>query len=280
MPKPQKFCIYCGGTGMSKEHMWPDWLRAYVPRNVASWGQQAVTLYRTEDPKHIVRHRTGDPHAAKLRIVCEDCNTGWMSRLQEATKTVLVPLLEGREVILYPKDQQLLARWCAIFVMTNEFAGVDRTKIAVPPSERRYVMERDRAPSNWGIWLGRYKRSEQDGLWAHHSIPISDSNHIVETAEDNTPIANTQATTFSVGELYVTVLSSALIKIVRRWHFGTEGLRLLRQIWPVTRTAVRWPPPYMMGEEASLFSGAFFRAGTGIEVPYGKLFSPDMLKRK
>lgn len=265
---------------MSKEHMWPDWLRNYVPRKIASWDQQAVTLYRTGEPKHVVRRRTGDPHAAKLRIVCEDCNTGWMSRLQEHAKAVLVPVLESHEFVLYRKDQQLLARWCAMFVMTNEFSNNDETKIAVTPAERAYIMKRDRVPANWRIWIGRYKRSNQDGLWAHHSIPIGDGKHIVQTTNDDRPIANTQATTFSVGELYVTVLSSALTEVVRRWHFGTEGQRLLRQIWPVVDAIIHWPPAYMTAEDAASFSGAFFRSGTGIEVPYGKLFSPDMLKRK
>ena len=25
-------CIFCNGRGLSKEHMWPDWLKAYIPR--------------------------------------------------------------------------------------------------------------------------------------------------------------------------------------------------------------------------------------------------------
>jgi hypothetical protein len=201
-----------------------------------------------------------------------------MSRLQNQAKTILVPMLEGREVVLYRKDQTLLARWAAMFVMTNEFSSDDLTKVAIPLPEREFVMNRERVPTNWRIWIGRFNRTDADGLWAHHSIPIRDKKHIVKETEDGRPFANTQATTFVVGELYVTVLSSALTKVVRRWHFGPDGLRLLSQIWPVVDHAVRWPPPLMTAEDAADFAGAFFLSGTGVKVPYGKLFSPDMLE--
>jgi hypothetical protein len=254
--------------------MWPDWLRDHVPRRITSRGQQSVTLYKDREPEHTVRHRTGDPHAARLRIVCEICNTGWMSRLQEQTKAILVPMLAGNNVTLYPKDQKLLARWIAMFVMTNEFSNNDQTKIAISARERTFVMNRNRAPANWRIWIGRFERSDADGLWAHHSIPISDKRHPIDMTEDDRPIANTQATTFAIGDIYVTVLSSAITEIVRRWHFGPRGAQLLKQIWPTIHRAVHWPLPFMALDDATVFAGAFFRSGTGIQVPYGKLFSP------
>jgi hypothetical protein len=30
MSKPRKRCIFCGKTGMSKEHIWGKWLKDYV----------------------------------------------------------------------------------------------------------------------------------------------------------------------------------------------------------------------------------------------------------
>ena len=261
---------------MSKEHMWPNWLKEYVPRKITSWGQQSVTFHRKGVVEAKVRPRTGDPHASKLRVVCQKCNGGWMSRLQEATKPILVPLLQGRGGTLYRRDQQLLARWIAMFVMTNEFSSSDQTKIAIPTAERRFLMERETVPANWRIWIGHYERGLTEGLWAHHSIPISDDNHVVQMTDDNRPIANTQATTFIVGQLYVTVLSSAITQTVRRWHFGERGEQFLRQIWPIKNAIVRLPES-MTTEDASTFAGAFFFAGTRVKVPFGTLFpaSPE-----
>jgi len=31
--KPHGRCIFCGGTGLSKEHIWSDWLSGLIPRN-------------------------------------------------------------------------------------------------------------------------------------------------------------------------------------------------------------------------------------------------------
>ena len=32
--KPPGRCIFCGKVGLTKEHMWADWLRSYIPREL------------------------------------------------------------------------------------------------------------------------------------------------------------------------------------------------------------------------------------------------------
>ena len=253
---------------MSKEHLWPDWLKAYIPRTSPNWGQQSSTLYLDKPADERERINQGDPHAAKLRIVCVRCNTGWMSRLQESAKPVLVPMLLGQPTLLYRRQQQLLARWAAMFVMTNEFATLHPEKISISQSDRVFVMERDRPPSNWRIWIGYYPRDGLDGRWAHYTIPVSDDDHPVMLTRDNEPIPNTQASSFTIGHLFVTVLSSVFPSLVTRWKFDQSSEGLLTQILPVRHPAVRWPPRAMNHIDADRIAGAFFYRGTKFKAPF------------
>jgi hypothetical protein len=34
MSDDQSFCIFCGGTPLPREHIWADWLRAYISKNL------------------------------------------------------------------------------------------------------------------------------------------------------------------------------------------------------------------------------------------------------
>jgi len=32
--KPPGRCIFCGALGVTQEHMWANWLRSYIPREL------------------------------------------------------------------------------------------------------------------------------------------------------------------------------------------------------------------------------------------------------
>lgn len=85
MSKPPGRCIYCGGLGLSKEHIFADWLRDYIPRD-ATEHSMAVTIQWPHMADTRLESKTGDTHARRIRKVCVACNGGWMSELQQAAK--------------------------------------------------------------------------------------------------------------------------------------------------------------------------------------------------
>src|SRR5258706_8629356 len=111
--RPPGKCIFCDQGGLSKEHMWADWLRDYIPRAMLEHIIGEVAIF--PDKRELTRkRRAGDPHSRKIRCVCEECNNEWMSQLQEDAKPFLLPMLTGIHTSLRRKGQTTLAAWVAM----------------------------------------------------------------------------------------------------------------------------------------------------------------------
>src|SRR4051794_130046 len=103
-----RICLFCGGTPVTREHLWPDWLRRKV--------QIAIPF-----PHHIEEEVDGTPtrdisfehppYDQQVRAVCATCNNGWMSHVEETAKPILEPLLEWRGRVLHRRLQRELATW-------------------------------------------------------------------------------------------------------------------------------------------------------------------------
>lgn len=66
------------------------------------------------------------PSAYLLPDVCQECNNGWMGRLEESVKRVLVGLIEGKSKKLAPSDQLLLTTWLVKTALTYDAARQPR----------------------------------------------------------------------------------------------------------------------------------------------------------
>jgi hypothetical protein len=64
--------------------------------------------------------RTGDPLNANVRVVCSNCNNGWMSQIQKNAKPHLIPLFKGESVWLDKKTQAAIATWAMMSTITAE----------------------------------------------------------------------------------------------------------------------------------------------------------------
>jgi hypothetical protein len=161
-----------------------------------------------------------------------------MGKLQERTKPLLLPFLDGEITVIDVNQQQILAAWIAMFVMVAEH--FDPYKVVTPLLERQLLMNEKRAPPNWNIWFGDLdQNSKWPSLLNHFAVPISTPEHIPETMDNGLPRPNTQTMTFRVGRLYVHVRSS-MTDIFENWRFVRPDL--LGQIWPVRRNLIVWPP--------------------------------------
>lgn len=151
-------CIFCQGFGLSKEHIFADWLRDYIPRQMLEHKTRKAHVHPLKGTQASVERRTGDPHSRRIRCVCQTCNNEWMSRLQEQARPFLVPMLIGETTSLHRRSQTTLAAWITVMVMVSEF--VDRDMVAVSQAERAFVHERQKAPNHWRIWIGAHERKK------------------------------------------------------------------------------------------------------------------------
>ena len=102
---------------MAQEHAIPKWLSKAGKRNDNDYYQR-VRNDKTIRTKLI---------EIKTRRICEDCNTGWLSRIELSAKAAVEPLL-GNERRIGEADRWVIARWFTKTVLTTQLAIMPRTQ--------------------------------------------------------------------------------------------------------------------------------------------------------
>lgn len=152
MPKrvPNK-CIYCQGTGMTKEHYWNRWSKKYsIPKNTKEDAYHMHYVHGIDGSK---RRKKWDGHSIdhSMRKVCKTCNGGWLKLVGERAEPVVKNLIKNRPDHLTDEEKLALATWVTTFAMTFEYRDT-KTK-TTPQWERQYVADNQRPPPTWHIWL-------------------------------------------------------------------------------------------------------------------------------
>jgi hypothetical protein len=255
LPTPSRRCIFCNASGVTIEHVWPKWLRAYVPATAKQHAALSGLIHR-QHSERAIRRWAGDPQSRGIKAVCRGCNGGWMSQLEERAKPVLLPLLAGQPRVLSQDDQRVLASWATMHVMVAEFFAPER--IGVPDIDRHlFWMTRQPLP-NWKIWIGNYRRGKWVGYWVHNALAIGEE-YVSYSSEGAVARSNTQTTTFVVGQLYIHAFScSSMPELVDKITLGSLGIKKLAQIAPVKESVVVWPPDAMTNGDADRMAGEIF----------------------
>lgn len=267
MPKPRKLCIFCGGHPITKEHMWPDWLRNYIPRTRLNYHSRSGIMFKKHTKSKISLHG-GDPHSSTVRRVCKSCNSGWMSQLQNLAKPILVPLIENGHISLRKRDQTILAEWITMFTMVAEFKLRSEELVSISAEERHQFKNTQRPLKNWKIWIGKTETDNWKGKYVHTTLAVSSDGVDIAITSDGVPVPNTQTTTFLVGKLYVHVVSSSSFN-PRKQQIST---RLVQRIWPTKTKLLKWPPRWLLSDEEAeglsmaLLRGVAKRTGAA-EIP-------------
>jgi len=246
---------------MSDEHIWGKWIKDYIR---ADRKKHHIHLTRIPSPKSPniteLRIRAGDPLSANVHVVCIDCNSTWMSRIQQETKPILIPLFQSKTTGLGPKAQAQLALWCTMATMTGEFIDRDPLGQGVTLAERQFFRQQSEIPPNWRIWIARYRRYKWKGEWIHLTVPILGPEDVPGIQPGDSAKPNTQTTTFVIGELYVHVMSSSgHPDLTAKWNWPAFSrlTRLLIQIWPPKESFIAWPPESLTDHDADTIPTLF-----------------------
>ena len=236
MAKPPGRCIFCGNGGLSKEHIFADWLKELFPRDETS-----SHTYGTIDPSPVIgvprislRDRPGHGRTRKVRVVCKSCNNGWMSALEERTKPMLLPVIGGQRHRLPLEAQELLATWAAKTVMIAEH--VRPHKDGISQTDRTFLKDRLKPADNWYVWIATYSGSSWRNLTIYQS-----RGHLQKSPVGGPGVIKhyIQATTFGVGHLLVLVVNTSCEEV--RIALSGRDWNGLLQIWPAGRRSILWP---------------------------------------
>lgn len=263
-------CIFCGSTGLTKEHMWADWLRSYIPRELTGHRVRVSTIHFDQSKEETIFQRTGDPHSRRIRCVCLPCNTGWMSRLQENAKPFLIPPLRGEGSGFHRRAQTAVSAWIAMMVMVAEH--IAQGQVAIAQSDRNYLREHGVAPPHWRIWIAKHARKTYP-LFTHNVMSFGTKEEFERLGGITAKVpSNTQTTTICLGKyLLVHIMSSDVAwSIVRRLPPPPPIADAFNQIWPIKTGTLRWPGGGTLNDAGiDLVANDFFNRTIALSRRYG-----------
>jgi len=249
----RRICIFCGGPKlgrkMSKEHLWSDWMNDIFEQ--LGLGEQRVEVLeqfqQNNRPFGEVTQwrRSGGTHTKKIRVVCEDCNSQWMSGMEMAVRPYLEPMMLGKPMLLDPVAQQLLAEWIALKVIVLEHdptVGKPATPIFARAVREQFVADR-RALQGCKVWLGRNRPGNiwmgslqrfSGGIAASHIQLTSD-----QLAARTKGCPNIQSVTWGAGHALIYVIATSDNDVHRDLGWDTRGL--LVPLWPPNGQPLHWP---------------------------------------
>ena len=110
-------CIFCSERRpKSEEDVLPLWLS----RELNSTGQ-VITEFITEIPGQPRTSRFqpfGNLATLKLERICHICNNEWMSKLEDMTSPLLIPMIQGQACQLTTEDQRQISAWAQLKCLT------------------------------------------------------------------------------------------------------------------------------------------------------------------
>ncbi len=131
-------CIYCGRPGSSKEHVWPKWVRTHALKvmniKIANFQSYSGTHDRVgRDPVSIMRKEGHSRLSLTIRHACQECNTGWMSNLEEVAIPIVKPMIEGKKTRLTLDETKILRAWATKTALHFILDGEESFGKLIPP---------------------------------------------------------------------------------------------------------------------------------------------------
>jgi hypothetical protein len=231
-------CVFCERDVATLEHIYAEWLSEIVPGEGEMVHERGPVFPPGDDGGETWRH----PRLFTLtvRATCEDCNTGWMNRLEERVKPLITLPIQGeRQTLKTGVEQTSVAAWAfktALMLDCAQQKGVRH----VPRQHYRYLYHFRHPPPNVHVRLLPYGFHEGQ---EYHPAWVKRTRLTVNSGFGD---FKGYSFTFSVGHLVFQVfgvLSPQEFNVRRntRRPDGTE-IDFLRQIWPLGVEPITWPP--------------------------------------
>lgn len=246
--KPPGHCIFCGNAGLSKEHVWSDWLKQIHPRGSQHFAEHGGGFEKVSDfsgPQRrpiIYKGKQGSLLGTKVRIVCENCNSGWMSEIVDKAKPPLIRIFRGEQVTLDGEDQKNIAGWIALTSITAQYISRDQKFVSIPAWQRRFLLKNGYPPDEWSICLGQYLNPRRY-FFRSHAWRSTVNDLFGKVPVDPSMGDNCYLPTYTIGNLFVQALETEL-PIISVMYEKWVNSDILIRVWPRQRYGGFWPLPF------------------------------------
>jgi hypothetical protein len=176
----------------------------------------------------------------RLNDICRRCNSGWMERIESATRPILTPPIQGTGVVLGAEDARGLAVWSLKTAMVIDL--LTRSPDSFFTANERNAMRTtaDLLPAGvLGIWMAAV-----DGV-----------NHVASAIDYRVAFSSSTDTSAELGSGYCVTLSVGHVafQVFAIRNFPDPrftGLPFSEAVWeaaqlklfPFDAVEVRWPP--------------------------------------
>lgn len=248
-------CSFCGSTERprGKEHVFPAWLRTTgLPTPLSELGNGRIN--------RLPRTWPGKPFTTTVGGVCDACNHGWLSQMEELTKPVLVSLIKGISCQLSPSEQAIVACWAwktALVSMLQVDATAGDGLSGVPRREYgavRSAWSRREPGARVQVWVGRVGSTAEPSIGV---VPIT----LPRAPDPSTPLPDGYVFTVQLGSLIIQGIRYTAPKLTLR----LRHLLILERIWPTTRD-LDWPTESALDDRAA----ARVRRPNSVSLAYGE----------
>lgn len=238
---PKRTCIFCGGAPLTKEHLNGRWAARFADQEQRAIFQRSDREGERPQPDD-TRQWKARAYDRQARVVCEVCNSGWMSDLETAVSLLLNPeTLDGQPLDI--SEQTLLATWAMKTALAMDSAQSPDERVIPFGVARRFGRDRQ-LPDGAQVWMASHTGSGDQILgFAGLGIDLDDSQNTRRGWRDIAVI------TFVVGPFVFQVFSAikalGSITLNRTFPPGPHIARL----WPIEDPAVwRYQPGLGMGD--------------------------------
>ncbi len=234
-----RICIFCPKKASTKEDAWPRWLLNRFPvsstaRTYAERGGYRLGNWPTTKPR------------LQVKWLCDSCNNGWMSILENEAKPALESILDDKLKDIGPSAQSILARWAVKTAMVLECIDSNRTWF-YSKDERQTMRSAQSLPPRTSVWIAKF--INQPNIY-------SAAKDLRTTAGNNE--AHAYATTMVFGSLALQIVSIKTTLVIPENVPLNYDVRdgpwdqTLVQIWPPSQKSLAWPPHYGLDGDLGL----------------------------
>jgi hypothetical protein len=198
-----RFCIFCGSSPLTKQHVWGKQLSQLLPSPPAGTDFRRSAIRHDDDTGWLRVARTsagGSPFTFEVRCVCGTCNSVWMNRTETAAKGVLRRILEGKRR-LGREHSVDLATWIAMTSIVAQH--VDGETVVASAKQCAKLLRTRRPPDHTMVFVGTHDRPPWSQLLMNNAIALSPARRAPTTVDTHT-------TTMLFGSVFLFAFSSTL----------------------------------------------------------------------
>ena len=229
MPRDYPRCVWCGARANSREHAIPAWMskKLGIKSMMSGWTIGLPPL------RHLISFAS-----YRHRIFCKPCNTHF-KHLEDEVIPLLVPMAQGRTLILGTDSQALLALWAAKTAMAL-LASKDELRDLVPPDHRQSVRHASQPPAD--CWIGYFS-------WRGREVVTGGEGTIDDDREPPSQY-RLYGETFTFGTIGFKV-TGVIDPLPSQYVLGLDE-PYVRQFWPPVPSMITWPPEVVLATESGL----------------------------